>query len=320
MGKLFGTDGVRGIANKDLTYELAAKIGQAGAYVLSKETNHVPNIIIGTDTRKSANLLESALCAGIMSMGGNAVCVGVIPTPAVAYLTRTLGFDAGIVVSASHNSAEFNGIKFFNSNGYKLRDDIEKEIEDIVIDDEPVGERPIGEKVGSMIRNESLTERYIAYARSTIETDLTGMKIALDCANGASSKTAPVTFKSLGADVLVINNTPDGININRACGSTHMEELCAYVKENGCDIGFAFDGDADRVLAVNSEGEVVDGDTIMAICAVSMKKSGKLRNNTLVATIMSNLGLFKMGENEGISIPRTKVGDRYVLEEMVDSG
>lgn len=320
MGRLFGTDGVRGVANRDLTYELAAQIGQAGAYVLGREACHTPKILIGMDTRRSGPMLEAALCAGIMSMGADVTCAGVIPTPAVAYLTRTLGFDAGIVVSASHNSAEFNGIKFFNSEGYKLRDEIEEEIEDIILNDEPVAERPIGADVGTVMRNETLLDRYVEFAKSTVGVDFSGMKIALDCANGASSRTAPQTFKALGAEIYVINSAPDGININRGCGSTHIEGLCEFVKNNRCDIGFAFDGDADRVLAVDSDGEVIDGDAIMAICASEMKKNGTLDKNTLVATIMSNLGLFKMGEREEIAIPRTKVGDRYVLEEMVDKG
>lgn len=320
MGKLFGTDGVRGVANRDLTYELASKIGQAGAYVLGRENKKSPKILIGMDTRRSGSMLEAALAAGIMSMGGDVVCAGVVPTPAVAYLTRTLGFDAGIVVSASHNSAEFNGIKFFNSDGYKLRDEIEEDIEDIILNDEPVAERPIGGSVGTLMRNESLLSRYIDYAVNTVDVDFSGLKIALDCANGASSKTAPAAFKALGAEVLVIHNTPDGVNINRDCGSTHMESLMQFVKDNGCDMGFAYDGDADRVLAVDKNGKSVDGDVIMAICGSEMKKSGSLKGNTIVATIMSNLGLFKMGDDNNINIAKTKVGDRYVLQEMVDRG
>ena len=320
MGRLFGTDGVRGVANRDLTYELAAKIGHAGAYVLGKENKHTPKILIGMDTRRSGPMLEAALASGVMSMGGNVVCAGVVPTPAVAYLTRTLGFDAGIVVSASHNSAEFNGIKFFNSEGYKLRDEIEKEIEDIVLEVEPDGERPIGAGIGTLVRDESLYEKYIDYVCSTVDVDFSGLKIALDCANGASSITSPEAFKRLGAEVLVLSNEPDGININEKCGSTHMENLCAFVKEKGCDLGFAFDGDADRVLAVDSKGNMVDGDVILSICGTYMKKHGTLKNNTIVATIMSNIGLFKMGENEDINIARTKVGDRYVLQEMLEKG
>lgn len=318
MGRLFGTDGVRGIANRDLTYEMAAKIGQAGAYVLAKENNHAPKILIGMDTRRSGAMLEAALCAGVMSMGGNVVCAGVIPTPAVAYITRTFGFDAGIVVSASHNSAEFNGIKFFNSEGYKLRDEIEEEIEDIVLDDKPVAQRPIGEGVGTMVRDETLAQKYIEYVCKTVDVDLSGLKIALDCANGASSITSPEAFRRLGAEVLVLSDTPDGININRNCGSTHMEDICKFTRENSCDMGFAFDGDADRVLAVDKEGNLVDGDAIMAICGTHMKKAGTLKNNTIVATIMSNLGLFKMGDTEAINIAKTKVGDRYVLQEMLE--
>lgn len=320
MGKLFGTDGVRGIANRDLTFELASEIGQAGAYVLGRENHKSPRILIGTDTRRSAAMLESALAAGIMSMGGDVVLAGVVPTPAVAYLTRTLGFDAGIVVSASHNSAEFNGIKFFNADGFKLRDETEEEIERIILNDTPVAERPIGGNVGSLVRNESLLTNYINYAKSTVRSDFSGLKIALDCANGASSHTAPAAFKALGASVFVIHNTPDGSNINRDCGSTHMDNLMQFVRENNCDMGFAYDGDADRVLAVDKNGKCVDGDVIMAICAAEMKKTSSLKHNTVVATIMSNLGLFKAGEENGITVVKTKVGDRYVLQEMVDKG
>lgn len=317
MGRLFGTDGVRGVANKELTADLALKIGRAGAYVLGKEKNGKVKILIGMDTRISGQMLEAALVAGVCSVGADARCVGVAPTPAIAYLTRTHGYDAGIVVSASHNSYEFNGIKFFNSKGYKLPDAIEDEIEKYILNPELMEDLPTHGKIGKMRRREYLLEEYIEFATSTVNVDLSGMKIALDCANGASSVTSPEAFRRTGADVKVINNDPSGVNINNGCGSTHIEGLQRFVTDNGCDFGFAFDGDADRVLAVDNKGELIDGDVIMAICGVHMKKNGTLRGNTIVATIMSNLGLFIMGEEQNIHIPKTKVGDRYVLEEML---
>lgn len=317
MGKLFGTDGVRGVANKELTADLAMKIGRAGAYVLGKEKNGKVKILIGMDTRISGQMLEAALVAGVSSVGADVRCIGVAPTPAIAYLTRTHGYDAGIVVSASHNSYEFNGIKFFNSKGYKLPDAIEDEIEKYILNPELIEELPTHGNIGRMRRREYLLEEYIEFATSTVKVDLSGMRIALDCANGASSHTSPEAFRRLGADVMVINNDPSGVNINRDCGSTHIEGLQKFVVDNSCDFGFAFDGDADRVLAVDNKGSLIDGDVIMAICGVHMKKNGTLRGNTIVATIMSNLGLFIMGEEQNIHIPKTKVGDRYVLEEML---
>ncbi|MDO4562454.1 MAG: phosphoglucosamine mutase [Clostridia bacterium] len=320
MGKLFGTDGVRGVANENLTCELAMKIGKAGAYVLGKGKTEAPRILIGRDTRVSGTMLENALAAGICSVGAKAYCVGVAPTPAIAYLTRKGGFDAGVVVSASHNSAEFNGIKFFNNGGYKLPDETEEEIESYILDETKTMPLPTGGSVGARMDYSHKLEDYIEFALSITNVNLKGVRIALDCANGASSYTSPETFRRLGADVVVINNDPDGININRNCGSTHPEELQRTVVSEKCDYGFAFDGDADRLLAVDSDGCLIDGDVIMAICANDLKNRGRLVKNTLVATVMSNLGLFIMGEQQGINIPKTKVGDRYVLEEMLRCG
>ncbi|MDO5398696.1 MAG: phosphoglucosamine mutase [bacterium] len=321
MGKLFGTDGIRGIANKELTAELAFKTGQCGAYVLTKhKKGKRPRILIGKDTRKSGDMLEAALTAGLCSVGVKVIPLGVIPTPAVAYLTRYYKADAGVVISASHNPCEYNGIKFFNSDGYKLSDAIEDEIEAYITGEKQMKELPTHGKVGYVSANHNAVEDYVAFAVSTIDCRLDGMKIAVDCANGASYQTAFKALNKLGANVEAIHNTPDGVNINNECGSTHMASLQAYVKSIGADVGIAFDGDADRMLAVDENGELIDGDKIMAVCAKYMQENGTLKQNTLVATVMSNLGLFIAGEKLGINIPRTKVGDRYVLEEMLANG
>ncbi|MFQ7291013.1 MAG: phosphoglucosamine mutase [Monoglobales bacterium] len=321
MGKLFGTDGIRGIANKELTAELAFKTGQCGAYVLTKHTKgRRPRILIGKDTRKSGDMLEAALTAGLCSVGVKVIPLGVIPTPAVAYLTRLYKADAGVVISASHNPCEYNGIKFFNGDGYKLSDGIENEIEEYLLGEKEIDDLPTHGKVGYVSANHNAVEDYVAFACSTIDCRLDGMKIAVDCANGASYQTAFKALNKLGANVEAIHNTPDGININYKCGSTHMESLQAYVKSIGADVGIAFDGDADRMLAVDENGNLIDGDQIMAVCAQYMQTQGKLKQNTLVATVMSNLGLFIAGEKMGLNIPRTKVGDRYVLEEMLANG
>ncbi|MCL2838784.1 MAG: phosphoglucosamine mutase [Oscillospiraceae bacterium] len=320
MGRLFGTDGVRGIANKELTPELAFQIGRAGAYVLACEGNSRPKILVGKDTRISCEMLEAALIAGICSVGAEAVLVGVVPTPAIAYLVREQNADAGVVISASHNSFEHNGIKFFNGEGYKLSDEIEARIEGIILDNAETIESPIGADVGQISNAPELAEKYIKYAISTVDTEFDGLKIALDCANGAASATAKTAFTALGAEVFVINDKPNGVNINDNCGSTHMEDLAKYVKEVGADIGVAFDGDADRTLLIDENGEMVDGDKIMLMLAVDMQKLGKLKNNTLVATVMSNLGLFVAAEKLGINVLKAAVGDRYVLEEMTKGG
>lgn len=320
MGRLFGTDGVRGVANKELTAELAFKVGQAGALVLTKHTDHTARILVGKDTRVSCDMLEAALIAGFCSVGAQAVCVGVIPTPAVAYLTRKYNMDAGVVISASHNTVEYNGIKFFNSEGYKLPDEVENEIEEYILDGREIGELPIGAGVGRVSRLDTGKRDYVDFVKSTVKGDFSGMKIALDCANGASYECAKLVFKELKADVLLIHNVPDGNNINDNCGSTHMEGLQAFVVENKCDMGLAFDGDADRLLAVDENGQLVDGDQTMAICARELKEQGKLSNNTVVATVMSNLGFFIALDKLGINYAQTKVGDRYVLENMLENG
>jgi len=320
MGRLFGTDGVRGVANSELTPELAYKLGRAGAYVLTCETNHKPRILVGKDTRISGGILENALVAGICSVGAEAVVAGVIPTPAIAYLVRAEKFDCGVMISASHNPFEHNGIKFFNNEGYKLSDAIEDRIEAIILENSEEIESPTHEKIGHITYDDTLCDKYIDFAVSTSEVKFDGLKVAIDCANGASSVTAEKALKKLGAEVFVINDKPNGININDNCGSTHIEGLQAYVKEVGADLGLAFDGDADRVLAVDENGEFVDGDKIMAVCGLELKKQGKLKKNTIVATVMSNLGFFVMGKEQGVEILRTKVGDRYVLEEMLKGG
>ena len=320
MGRLFGTDGVRGVANCELTPELAFKIGKAGAYVLAKEGANRPKIIVGKDTRISGDILEYALISGILSVGAEVCRVGVIPTPAIAYLVREKKFDAGVMISASHNTFEHNGIKFFNNEGYKLSDSIEEEIEAIILDGKEDIENAVGENLGRVYDDLSLCEDYINFAVKTVSNKLDGIKVAIDCANGASSVTAEKALKMLGADVCVINNEPNGININENCGSTHINAISEFVKKVGADVGLAFDGDADRVLAVDENGDLIDGDKIMTIIGLDLKKNGKLKNNTIVATVMSNLGFFVMGEENGVEILRTKVGDRYVLEEMLKGG
>lgn len=320
MGRMFGTDGIRGVANVELTAELAFKVGQCGAYVLTRDLKRRPRILIGKDTRKSGDMLEAALTAGMCSVGVKVIPLGVIPTPAVAYLTRKYKADAGVVISASHNPCEYNGIKFFNGEGYKLKDEVEDEIEAYIRGEKKIEILPTHGKVGYISANHNAVEDYVAFACSTIDCDLRGMKIAIDCANGASYQTAFKALNKLGANVEAIHNTPDGVNINAKCGSTHMESLQAYVTSIGADVGLAFDGDADRLLAVDENGKIIDGDQIMAVCAKYMMENGVLKQNTLVATVMSNLGLFIAGDKIGLNIPRTKVGDRYVLEEMLDKG
>jgi phosphoglucosamine mutase len=321
MGQLlFGTDGVRGIANEELTAELTYKLGQAGAYVLAGETKHVPRILVGMDTRISGHMLEASLVSGICSVGAKAVCLGVVPTPGVAYLTKLYKADAGIAISASHNPFQFNGIKFFNSKGYKLNDSIEEKIESIVLEKNYLFPRPTGGKIGIREEGSNAKWDYAAFLESMFEGSLDGIRIAIDCANGASYEIAPYLFERLGADVSVINNNPDGININDGCGSTHLKSISKFVKESGADIGLAFDGDADRLMAVDEKGNIVDGDRIMAIIAIELKKARKLKGDTIVATVMSNMGLDVMAKKEGINVAKTKVGDRYVLEEMMNSG
>ena len=320
MGKLFGTDGVRGVANEELTCELAYKIGKCAAYVLTGEIKHKPKILIGKDTRISGDMLEAALTAGLCSVGAQVVHLGVIPTPAVAYLTRKYGADAGVVISASHNSAEYNGIKIFNSNGYKLNDDIEERIERLILEDDSEITMPTGDDVGTVSRADSAVDDYVKFAKSTIDCDLTGMRIAVDCANGASCVSATKVLVDLGAEIYAVSNHPNGTNINLGCGSTHTEKFGEYVKNINVDIGLSFDGDADRLLVVDENGELIDGDKIMMICAENLKENGLLNKDTLVVTVMTNLGLILAAKEKGIKTVQTSVGDRYVLEEMLKSG
>lgn len=319
MSRMFGTDGVRGIANTELTAELAYNLGRAGAYVLTEGT-HKPKILVGMDTRISGHMLEASLVAGILSVGAEAVSVGVIPTPAIAYLTRKYGADAGVMISASHNPVEYNGIKFFDNKGYKLSDELEDAIQNVIETNFEGVPTPVGGDLGRRYVEESAIEDYVEFAKSTVDVNLKGMKIALDCANGASYETAVDTFRALGAEVVVINNDPDGVNINKNCGSTHPEELMDYVVRKNCDLGLAFDGDADRCLAVDEKGNLINGDFIMVICAKYLKEHKLLKDNVLVTTVMSNLGLDIALEKEGIKSVKTKVGDRYVLEEMLKDG
>ena len=319
MSRMFGTDGVRGVANTELTAELAYKLGRAGAYVLT-EGAHKPKILVAKDTRISGDMLEAALVAGILSVGAEAIVLGVIPTPAVAHLTRKYGADAGVMISASHNPVEYNGIKFFNNNGYKLSDQLEDEILRVIESDFEGVPNPTGISLGREKIEISALDDYIEFAKNTISVDLKGMKIALDCANGAAYKAAVEAFRDLGAEVYVINDNPDGTNINEKCGSTHPEELMEYVVKKGCDVGFAFDGDADRCLAVDEKGNLINGDFILTLCAKYLKENNKLKDDTLVVTVMSNLGLDIACKNLGIKTLKTKVGDRYVLEEMLKNG
>ncbi|KMT21172.1 phosphoglucosamine mutase [Clostridium cylindrosporum] len=319
MGRMFGTDGVRGIANTELTANLAYNLGRAGAFVLS-DAKEKPTILVGKDTRISGDMLESALVAGICSVGARAICVGVVPTPAIAYLTRYYNADAGVVISASHNPVEYNGIKFFNKDGYKLHDSVEDKIENFLENNLEGIPYPSGTEIGIREQKIEAIEDYINYLKESINGDFSGLKIAIDCAEGASFYSAPKIFKDLGAEVYVIHNNPDGTNINKNCGSTHMGELRSFVQSMGCDIGFALDGDADRCLAVDENGEDIDGDHIIAILSKALKEEGKLKEDTAVVTVMSNMGLDIASEKEGIKLVKTKVGDRYVLEEMLKGG
>jgi len=320
MGKLFGTDGVRGLANKEVTPELAFKLGKAGAYVLTKYTEGAPKILLGMDTRRSSPMLAAALTAGMCSVGAEVYNAGVIPTPGVAYAVRK-GYDAGVMISASHNSFEDNGIKFFNSQGYKLDDSIEEEITAIIengLDDLPC---PTHGGVGEAFDDIDALGVYVEFLRNVVKgQNFNGMKIVLDCANGATCKAAEKVFALTGADITIIHNSPDGFNINANCGSTHMGSLVENVKMHSADIGIAFDGDGDRCLFVDGNGNFIDGDETLSIIANYLREQGKLKKDTIVATVMSNLGLKLMGEKLGINILQTDVGDRYVLEEMIRGG
>lgn len=320
MGKLFGTDGVRGVANTELTPELAFKLGKAGALVLSKSSTK-PTFIIGKDTRLSGDMLEDALSAGILSVGGNVIKAGIIPTPGIAYLVQEENADAGVVISASHNPFEYNGIKFFNGSGFKLDDAIEDEIERLIESDKDMESTVIGADLGRMVDyagNELKT--YANYLIESADADISSFKVVVDCANGASYEVAQLVFEGLGVDATFIGNDPDGININDNIGSTHPELLQETVKKVGADIGLAYDGDADRLIAVDETGEIINGDQIMYICAAQLKKEGKLNNNLVTATVMSNIGLGMALEEEGIKLQQSAVGDRYVLEMMQQTG
>ncbi len=320
MGRMFGTDGVRGVAGAELTIELATQLGQAGAYVLTKEKEHQPTLIVGCDTRISGGMLASALMAGICSVGANAIYVGVLPTPAVAYLTRRHKVDAGVVISASHNPMEFNGIKFFNGDGYKLSDELEDEIEAMIRNHMKDVTLPIGSGVGRIDYRFDIRDEYVKFVKKCVPVNLSGLKIVADCAEGAAYYTSVKALRELGAELIPIHTNPDGTNINANCGSTHMDELKARVVYEKADIGLAFDGDADRLLAVDEQGNLVDGDQLMAICGNYMKQKGTLKKDTIVVTVMSNLGFTIMGQKNGIHVEKTKVGDRYVLENMRENG
>ena len=322
MRKYFGTDGIRRIANTELTPELVYKVAKSGAYVLSKHTDHVPTILIGRDTRLSGTLIESAMVAGFLSYGANVKLLGVIPTPAVAYLTRKLKADASVVISASHNTYEFNGIKFFSNKGMKIPDSLEEEIEEVMESGKIEELTAVRDKIGIYENCEDLIDEYVYFFRKNFDTNMEKIYkddfvIGIDTANGATYKVAEKIFTSLGIRYKIINNNPNGININDKCGSTHIEFLQKYVVENNLSMGFAYDGDGDRCLAVDENGNIIDGDKIIAIISRYLKEKGRLSQDTIVATVMSNLGLHKYAEQSNLHLQQTQVGDRYVLEEML---
>ncbi len=318
MSRLFGTDGVRGIANAELSCELAMKIGAAGAYVLTSDV-HNPRILVGQDTRKSGDMLACALSAGICSIGGDVINVGVIPTPAMAYLARLYSADAAVMISASHNTMEYNGIKWFDGSGYKLSDELEDRIEAIIKSNEPM-EKPTGSEVGNCLAAPRAVEKYKEFLKSSATESFEGMTVVLDCANGSASGIAADVFKELGAKVISWADEPDGCNINDLCGSTHPDSLQELMTERMADAGFAFDGDADRVIAADEMGNIVDGDRIIGICAKEMKAEGRLKDNMLVVTVLSNLGLKLRMKELGINVVETAVGDRYIIERMRQKG
>ena len=320
MGRLFGTDGARGVANTELTAELAMNIGRAAAMVLINDEVEHPTILIGKDTRLSGDMLEGALIAGLCSVGANVKLLGVVPTPAVAYLIDKYNADAGIMISASHNPFEFNGIKIFSSDGCKLPDDLENRIEEIVLDNAVPYAIASDENIGRVIHCDTGADDYIEHVAESIGCDLEGMEIALDCSNGSSSRTAEKLFTKLGAKVHMLFDEPDGININKDCGSTHINKLQNYVREHKLCCGLAFDGDADRCLAVDEKGNLVDGDYLIAICAKDMKDRGVLKKDAVVGTVMTNMGFNKFCTENGMNFVSTKVGDRYVLEAMLREG
>lgn len=320
MGRLFGTDGVRGVANSELTPELAFKLGKAGAHVLSRDKER-PVVIIGKDTRLSGDMLEDALSAGILAVGGNVIKVGVLPTPAIAHLVKVYQADAGVVISASHNPFEYNGIKFFNGDGFKLDDSIENEIEDIILRDIDVNSHITGDMLGRCLEaDDDAEEKYAEFLKSTIDVDIKGIKLVLDCANGAAYSVAEKVYSELGADITVIGNEPNGVNINDGYGSTHPEKLQEEVVKQGAFMGLAYDGDADRLIAVDEKGRIIDGDKLICICAKMMKDRKQLAGDIVTATVMSNIGFHKYINGMGCSVEVTGVGDRYVLESMLKTG
>ncbi len=325
MRKYFGTDGIRRIANTELSPNLVYRVAKAGAYVLSKHTDHTPTILIGRDTRISGTLIESAMVAGFLSYGANVKILGVLPTPGVAYLTKKLKADASVVISASHNTYEFNGVKYFSNKGMKIPDELEEEIEEVMDSGKLDDFSAVNEKIGvSEIRTDLLDE-YVYFFRKNFEEDfekldMSNFVVAIDTANGATSVVAEKVFSALGIKHYILNNTPNGTNINDNCGSTHLDVLKKYVVENKCNLGIAYDGDGDRCLAVDENGNEIDGDIILAVISNYMKEKGKLNKNTLVATVMSNLGLKKYAQENNINFEETKVGDRYVLEKMLKEG
>ncbi|MFA9424473.1 MAG: phosphoglucosamine mutase [Sedimentibacter sp.] len=316
MGKLFGTDGVRGIANVDLSSELAYKLGRVGGYFLAKGKKR-PKMVVGIDTRISGDMLEGALSSGLNSAGIDVLYLGILPTPAVARMIKIFEADGGVMITASHNPVEYNGIKFFNEKGLKLTDEIENSIEEYILEDIDIDYMPISGEVGRKIRIENPVRKYMDYLKQTIEVDFKGLKVAVDCGNGAVYKAAPELLQELGAQVYVIHNDPNGININVNCGSTSPEEIQKLVLETGADVGFSFDGDADRLIAADENGNIIDGDHILAICGINMKEKGKLKSNAVIGTVMTNMGLDICLEEKNIDIIKTNVGDRYVLEEML---
>ena len=325
MRKYFGTDGIRRIANTDLTPELVYKVAKAGAYVLSKHTDHAPTILIGRDTRLSGTLIESAMTAGFLSYGANVKLLGVIPTPAVAYLTKKLKADASVVISASHNTFEFNGIKFFSNKGMKIPDSLEEEIEEVMESGKLEELTAKNEKIGVSEIREDLIDEYVYFFRKNFDEDIENnnredFKVLIDTANGATYKVAEKVFTNLGIKYKIINNKPDGININKNCGSTHLEMIQEEVVKGKFNLGIAYDGDGDRCLAVDEKGNIIDGDKILAVISNYMKKKGTLNKNAFVATVMSNLGLNKYAEKNNIKFIQTNVGDRYVLEQMLKDG
>ncbi|WP_088044609.1 phosphoglucosamine mutase [Bacillus sp. EAC] len=319
MGKYFGTDGVRGVANIELTPELAYKIGRCGGYVLTKN-NVKPKILVGRDTRVSGHMLEGALVAGLLSIGAEVMRLGVISTPGVAYLTKALGAQAGVMISASHNPVADNGIKFFGPDGFKLLDEQEAEIEELMDAEVDKLPRPSGSDLCQVNDYFEGGQKYLQFLKNTIDEDFSGLLVALDCAHGATSSLAPYLFADLEADIVTMGTSPNGFNINDGVGSTHPEALAALVKEKGADVGLSFDGDGDRLIAIDENGDIVDGDQIMYICAKYLNEKGRLKQNTIVSTVMSNLGFYKAVESQNMKSAVTGVGDRYVMEEMRKSG